>query len=375
MQDIQIPSKEECMEILNKNKTPSNVIEHCKTVCKVAEDVTNRLIKKDVNVNKDIVIAAALLHDIGMAASEEEIKSIRDNSLSYGEIDYQAVLTKYNGNHLEATQEYIRKVHSIRSAEYIRRELKEHLYMPAMPHTTFEDQLSLICQSHTEDIGWINKNLKKMSQKGEYEFNPRFCSLILRLADILDFDSQRTPPSLLKSGSPEGISKDEWEQHFSIENVNKIKKDDYGFKLIELHGRCDNPSIHRKILSYIDWINIELENAVDISQAFSLHYKLLFHSKVHNYIGSEGYTIADMKFKVNYKTEDTIIYMYYGNNDSSNQEDVESVWQDNFRTHVKGSESILYKPLHIPMTDAALYSQLRVQLERLKLAFPDLYPA
>jgi len=53
----------------------------------------------------------------------------------------------------------------------------------------------------------------------------------------------------------------------------------------------------------------------------------------------------------------------------------ESVWQDNFRTHVKGSESILYKPLHIPMTDAALYSQLRVQLERLKLAFSDLYPA
>ncbi|MDX8387832.1 MAG: protein kinase [Ghiorsea sp.] len=51
----------------------------------------------------------------------------------------------------------------------------------------------------------------------------------------------------------------------------------------------------------------------------------------------------------------------------------ESVWQDNFRSHVKGSESILQKPLYIPMTDASLYSQLRMKLERLKLAFPDLY--
>ncbi len=52
----------------------------------------------------------------------------------------------------------------------------------------------------------------------------------------------------------------------------------------------------------------------------------------------------------------------------------ESIWQDNFRSHVNGSESILHKPLHLPMTDASLYSQLRVQMERLKKAFPDLYP-
>ena len=51
----------------------------------------------------------------------------------------------------------------------------------------------------------------------------------------------------------------------------------------------------------------------------------------------------------------------------------ESVWQDNFRSHVKGSESILHKPLYIPMTDASLYSQLRMKLDKLKLAFPDLY--
>jgi len=61
---MNIPSKEECMDILNNNKTPSNVIEHCKTVCKVAEEIADKLIKKGVKVNKELVVAAALLHDI-----------------------------------------------------------------------------------------------------------------------------------------------------------------------------------------------------------------------------------------------------------------------------------------------------------------------
>ena len=59
-----IPSKEECLDILNKNKTPSNVIEHSRTVCKLAEDVAEKLIKKGIKVNKKLLAASALLHDI-----------------------------------------------------------------------------------------------------------------------------------------------------------------------------------------------------------------------------------------------------------------------------------------------------------------------
>ncbi len=64
MTTAQIPSKEECLDILNKNKTPSNVIEHCKAVCKFAEDIAEKLVKKGIKVNKKLVVAAALLHDI-----------------------------------------------------------------------------------------------------------------------------------------------------------------------------------------------------------------------------------------------------------------------------------------------------------------------
>ena len=64
MNNVKIPSKEECLVILKKNKTPSNIIKHCKAVCKFAEDMAEKLIKKGFKVNKKLVIAATLLHDI-----------------------------------------------------------------------------------------------------------------------------------------------------------------------------------------------------------------------------------------------------------------------------------------------------------------------
>ena len=59
-----IPTKEECLSILEKNKTPSNVIEHCKTVCQAAENIIENMIKKGAKVNKELVVAATLLHDV-----------------------------------------------------------------------------------------------------------------------------------------------------------------------------------------------------------------------------------------------------------------------------------------------------------------------
>ena len=61
---MEIPTKKECLEILKTNKTPSKVINHSKAVCRVAEKIANKLIKKRIKLNKKLVIAAALLHDI-----------------------------------------------------------------------------------------------------------------------------------------------------------------------------------------------------------------------------------------------------------------------------------------------------------------------
>src|SRR3989338_10920894 len=61
---MNVPSGEQCLEILKNNGTPSNIIEHCKTVARVAGKIADKLIERGKNVNKGLVIAGALLHDI-----------------------------------------------------------------------------------------------------------------------------------------------------------------------------------------------------------------------------------------------------------------------------------------------------------------------
>jgi hypothetical protein len=62
-------------------------------------------------------------------------------------------------------------------------------------------------------------------EKGIYVYSPLLCALLLRLGDLLDFDSQRTPPILHKLINPQGISSEEWKKHFVIENKRKVKND------------------------------------------------------------------------------------------------------------------------------------------------------
>ncbi|MDP6648379.1 MAG: HDIG domain-containing protein [Candidatus Woesearchaeota archaeon] len=64
MTNANIPTKEQCLDILNTNKTPPNVIEHCKAVCRLAEEIADNLMQKGIEVNKKLVTASSLLHDI-----------------------------------------------------------------------------------------------------------------------------------------------------------------------------------------------------------------------------------------------------------------------------------------------------------------------
>lgn len=262
-------------------------------------------IVSDIKTLNDLEIAlliySALLHDIGMAAKQEELDEIEAGTLKYNKINFNAVLQKYKQNRTLAMQEYIRVVHAERSAAYIKENLSSRLIIPDMPSISFVDTLALICEAHTQEIIWLTENLKDRDVKGNYEINPQFSALVLRLADILDFDSLRTPPRIYNALSLSGYSKDEWLQHFSISNQNKITENNSGEKFIEFHGSCSEPTTHRKILGYIDWVNKEIGYAAELSRNFSSKHSLKFYHKVSNFISSEDYSIVDMKFQVNYK--------------------------------------------------------------------------
>ena len=61
---MELPSKEECYKLLKEYHVPQNVVEHSKKVAKVALFLGDRLIKKGINVNLELVEQASLLHDL-----------------------------------------------------------------------------------------------------------------------------------------------------------------------------------------------------------------------------------------------------------------------------------------------------------------------
>lgn len=61
MEDSNIPTKDQCMYILKKYKTPNTVIQHCLIVTGVVEEFCLKI----PQVNRKIAIAGAMLHDIG----------------------------------------------------------------------------------------------------------------------------------------------------------------------------------------------------------------------------------------------------------------------------------------------------------------------
>ncbi len=72
MKAHKIPTKEECLTILRKYNTSSQVINHCLIVAKVAE----RFCAQIYDINTELVIAASMLHDIGRSKNHSIFHAI-----------------------------------------------------------------------------------------------------------------------------------------------------------------------------------------------------------------------------------------------------------------------------------------------------------
>jgi HD superfamily phosphodiesterase len=58
-----IPTEKECHELMVRHSMLPNIVEHSLQVMRVSLAITDNL-KEDVCVNRDLVIAGSLLHDI-----------------------------------------------------------------------------------------------------------------------------------------------------------------------------------------------------------------------------------------------------------------------------------------------------------------------
>ncbi len=279
-------------------------IEHSISVIKYMCDAVSDFDKlSDLEIV--MIIYAGLLHDIGMAVFPEEKRQIKNNTYELSEYDFSSVLAHCHNNETLAVQEIVRPIHAIRSGEFILTKMTEQrslFEVPEMNGVYFDEIVAKICIAHNEEFEWIKLNLESDVKYGIYAINPQYIAILLRLGDLLDIDSKRTPDYLYNLLSLSGISDEEWRQHFVIKNSEKIVTTPDKLKYIEFYGSTRDAKIHRKLLNYIDWIRKELENSTTfLNESVNPIYCLNINTNIRNMIKPEGFKFSNFKLFLDYK--------------------------------------------------------------------------
>lgn len=191
--------------------------------------------KEDLSILEiGFLIYSALLHDIGM-------------------IDYD------NG---KISSEEIRANHGARSADFLKNGfLTEDSNIPfhfGTYHTTYQNYLPELCQSHTEDIAFI-ENFPRNLIVDDQKLDLLFCAITLRLADAMDMNNNRAPYSLYNLLQLNHISSAHWQKHMHITNC---KIDENGYFRVD--GSCEDITVFRMILKNFIIISEELRKSFSI---------------------------------------------------------------------------------------------------------------
>jgi hypothetical protein len=236
------------------------------------------------------LMLAAGLHDIGMAPPEEEVRELLDipqDGEKVGPVSanrqrykafregFPAILARQRelreqGKHSQAQEleayilsNYLRDTHAERGKCLVFERFGQKL---VYGNFSFAASLADVCASHAEDPTSLDhlRCYELVRQPGEY-VNWRFIAVVLRLADILDFDAERTPAVLFEHLSiRDNVSVREWRKHGAV----------HGWDIepgrIALAARCPDPVIEKCIRQSALDIDRELRAARGVLAA--MHY-------------------------------------------------------------------------------------------------------
>ncbi len=254
---------------------------HFLRVTELMSYVLGDTLKELNDIEIGLLILSAFYHDQGMLIDETEYNSLesnesfllfRDNWIidhaNYSEIRKQlesSFISKEERERLAKLiyeldsallTDFLRESHSQRSHDYVLSTFSKERIL-SVAGSDISNQLAKICLSHVKSIEWISRSsgLHYDENVGTYKVNTIFLSLVLRLADILDFDSDRTPDVLFKSihfTSPVSIS--EWQKHRDVKGWEVSKE------LIRFTMYFEHPVYEKTAHAFLDWIDSELHH-------------------------------------------------------------------------------------------------------------------
>lgn len=253
---------------------------HCVRVVVLMGHVLGPTLSQLNAVEIALLVLAAFFHDQGMVIDASELESLR------GTEDWQVfqdnwIVAHPNRStlldHLQHSMlsnakraeliarvadldramltDYLRISHGERSALHVGQQLATDPRTDVQG-TSLAAALALVCRSHVyaardirPDNGFHFDELI-----GTWRVNLGVVAYTLRLADILDFDRDRTPDSLYRAITfTNSISINEWQKHRSITGWD-ISPDSIAYA-----ASCDHPAYQRAILHFIQSVDLELQ--------------------------------------------------------------------------------------------------------------------
>ena len=248
-----------------------------------------------------ILISSAYLHDIGMAFTDAEKDNIHTENMFNNFLEYYPeALLQYEKNDrvptIELTEWYCRWCHPNRIFDYLPR-IQNDLRWGTI---SLVEVIGTVCSSHGHDA----KKIKDDNFKSNFlnVADIKFCSIILRLADILDFDNSRSPEDLykyleLKKRDTNRIlvSDVEWRKHLNSDGF-KINNN-----IISIIAGPDTPSVEHDIREFIKSIEVELELCSSLINFCSVKWNnfILPEKNIDiSNIVSNNYKYGDFKFSL-----------------------------------------------------------------------------
>lgn len=270
---------------------------HICNVLRIMEQLLGDDVGKLTRDETAILILAACCHDVGMSYNEREKEALlqdRDRLDEYLERHHSEYVKAYakNPDEPELTDEmlrnYLRSIHHERVLEL----LNTIEWPNCLWGKVDRDDLVRVCQSHGEDSFRLN-GLESTST-----VDLRFCAVMLRLADILDFDTIRAPKAVYQycgfdytEGSEAKISKEEWEKHMASQGFDFVHVEDRSVPYdLPYHATCESMQIEQAVNSYLDWVDQELEQCGKLLRQYVGKWQsFILPSKIERTIKAEGY--------------------------------------------------------------------------------------
>ena len=236
-----------------------------------------------------MIVLSVYFHDLGMLITRKEFDARAENN------DFQKYCRNYNKksdeslpqeeNEKRQYQDFVRENHGNRICKWIKNigdqpeadnAISKLLYdMLHYVDENFRADLADVCKSHSEVFSQY-KDLptdKPYAQGKEHQANLLYAAAVLRTADLMHINYERTPTTAYLLISPkDDYSRQEWVKQKSITSIRPKKefdKDnhiDVNAKIhrLEVDGNFKDSAAYKSLMSYLDMAEKQLKETHEI---------------------------------------------------------------------------------------------------------------